>query len=238
MRERTQRFLVYGFLISIALHLIGGSLLRFERTADEPERIETVRIDVMPTPPPTIPPTLPPTPTPPPKERRPPPRRRPVTVVVPRVIPRDVVRVQPPVQQTVTEPRVKAPDATAAPAAVATPEPAAPNTPVAVVPVPPQAIATAIDPAMIAAYNSKLNAAVQAAFRVPAAAADIGFKGRVRVEFALRDGVVSDIRILQPSGLSMVDRAAITAVESAKYPLPPQVLQGKNGTYQIWVTVT
>lgn len=85
------------------------------------------------------------------------------------------------------------------------------------------------------AYNVKLAAAVQAAFDVPGSAKALSFKGRARMEFSLHDGKVSAIRVLQSSGLSAVDRAAIKAVESASYPAPPAALQNKEGVYQIWV---
>lgn len=90
-----------------------------------------------------------------------------------------------------------------------------------------------LDPTI--AYNAKLAAAVQAAFEVPATAAALNFKGRTRVEFNLLDGVVSAIRVVQASGLGATDRAAIKAVQTASFPPPPQALQGKSGTYQIWV---
>jgi periplasmic protein TonB len=85
------------------------------------------------------------------------------------------------------------------------------------------------------AYNAKLSAAVQAAFEVPATAVALNFKGRTRVEFSLRDGVVSAIRVVQGSGLGATDRAAVKAVQAAVYPPPPAALQGKEGSYQIWV---
>lgn len=91
----------------------------------------------------------------------------------------------------------------------------------------------AVDPAL--AYNLKLAAAVQAAFVVPGPATALGFKGRARVEFQLKDGVVSNLKILQASGLGAVDRAALKAVEVAVFPAPPPALLGKEGTYQIWV---
>ena len=96
-----------------------------------------------------------------------------------------------------------------------------------------QPAATAVDPAV--AYNAKLAVAVQAAFEVPATAAALNFKGRARVEFNLLDGLVSAIRVVQPSGLGVADRAAIKAVQTASFPTPPPALQGKLGTYQIWV---
>jgi periplasmic protein TonB len=100
---------------------------------------------------------------------------------------------------------------------------------------PPPPTAASIDPAILGAYDAKLTAAVQAAFHAPSTAADMNFKGRVRIEFNLRDGVVTNVRVDVPSGLGAVDRAAVKAVQMASYPLPPQVLLGKDGTYQIWV---
>jgi TonB family protein len=86
-----------------------------------------------------------------------------------------------------------------------------------------------------AIYNARLKAAVQSVFQVPAAAQALNFKGRAQVEFTIKNGVVSDIHLVKGSGFGMVDRAAIKAVESAPYPLPPQELQGHGGRYQIWV---
>jgi protein TonB len=119
---------------------------------------------------------------------------------------------------------VTTPTATSAPTAFTAPKPA------------PQVLAPAapsVDPTL--AYNVKLAAAVQAAFSVPAPAAALNFKGRTRVEFGLRDGLASNIRVVQSSGLGAADRAAIKAVETATFPPPPPSLQGKEGSYQIWV---
>ncbi|GAC1659937.1 MAG: hypothetical protein NVS4B13_06470 [Candidatus Elarobacter sp.] len=74
--ERAKNFLAYGFALSIALHLIAGPFLKFERTQaqeDQPQKVTVVRV---PTPPPTPPPTPTPRPTvpptPPPKSTPPP----------------------------------------------------------------------------------------------------------------------------------------------------------------------
>jgi protein TonB len=74
--ERAKNFLVYGFAISIVLHLTLGPLLPKERThveEDQPQKVTVVRV---PTPPPTPPPTPTPKPTvpptPPPKSTPPP----------------------------------------------------------------------------------------------------------------------------------------------------------------------
>jgi protein TonB len=72
--ERAKSFLVYGFAISIVLHLTLGPLLPKERTQveeDQPQKVTVVRV---PTPPPTPPPTPTPHPTPPPT---PPPKTTP-----------------------------------------------------------------------------------------------------------------------------------------------------------------
>jgi protein TonB len=97
----------------------------------------------------------------------------------------------------------------------------------------PQVVTPTIDPAL--AYNVKLAAAVQAAFEVPGSAKALSFKGKARVEFNLHDGLASAIRVVQSSGLGAVDRAAVKAVEMAKFPLPPAELKSKEGIYQIWV---
>ncbi len=74
--ERAKYFLLYGFAISIALHLILGPFVKFERTQvqeDKPQKVTVVRVPTppptpkpTPTPPPTQPPTPPPKSTPPP----------------------------------------------------------------------------------------------------------------------------------------------------------------------------
>ena len=129
--------------------------------------------------------------------------------------------------QEVTPPVVAQANAFSTPVLAATPPAPPPPPPVVSPPLP------AVDPAL--AYNLKLAAAVQAAFVVPGPASALGFKGRARVEFHLRDGVASNAKIVQPSGLGAVDRAALKAVEVAAFPAPPPPLAGKEGIYQIWV---
>jgi len=73
-RQRVQNFLIYGFGLSIVLHLLIGPLVKFDRTQAEEEPPKIVRIDHVATPPPTPPPTPKPTPTPPPT---PPPAKTP-----------------------------------------------------------------------------------------------------------------------------------------------------------------
>ena len=74
--DRAKNFLLYGFAISIALHLIGGPFLKFQNTQTTEEQPQKVTVVRVPTPPPTPPPTPTPhptlPPTPPPKQTPPP----------------------------------------------------------------------------------------------------------------------------------------------------------------------
>ena len=84
---------------------------------------------------------------------------------------------------------------------------------------------------------SKCNAEaieVQAAAIYPPAAKALKFKGRVRVEFKLRNGIASNAQILTSGGLGMVDRAALQSVQTAVFPASPDS-QDKEGIYQVWV---
>jgi len=72
---RATSFVLYGFLISIALHLLIGPLaLKFKNETPQEEKVQKVSVERIPTPPPTPPPTPKPTPTPPPT---PPPKETP-----------------------------------------------------------------------------------------------------------------------------------------------------------------
>jgi protein TonB len=86
-----------------------------------------------------------------------------------------------------------------------------------------------------AEYAAKVRAAVQAAVVYPPAAASLRFSGRVRVEFHLRDSVAGQARVLIPSGVGMIDRAALQSVQNAGYPAPPADLRGSELIYQVWV---
>ena len=156
----------------------------------------------------------------------PPPKPPKVQEIQPKV--KAVVPVLPAVPE-VRPPEEPAPPVVAKPTAFSAPAPL--PQPTAAAPLNPPA--PVVDPAL--AYNVKLAAAVQAAFVVPGPAAALGFKGRARVEFHLRDGIVSNAKVVQASGLGAVDRAALKAVEMASFPVPPPALVGKEGVYQIWV---
>jgi protein TonB len=72
-----------------------------------------------------------------------------------------------------------------------------------------------------AEFADKLKSAIQAAVFYPPAARNMGFHGKARVEFMFRDGVTSRVRIVQGSGIGMIDTAALAAVGNALYPTIP-----------------
>lgn len=148
----------------------------------------------------------------------------PVADVLPRStpVPTPPMATMAPATEPVAAAVATAPSVPNAPAAPAVPIQAAPST-----------AGSGIDPAL--AYNSKLAAAVQQVYQVPATATELEFRGRTRVEFSLRDGVVTNVKLVQSSGLGAADRAAIKAVQTAAFPLPPAELRGREGVYAIWV---
>jgi periplasmic protein TonB len=84
-------------------------------------------------------------------------------------------------------------------------------------------------------YAAGVHAAVQAAHYYPPAAEALRYAGRVRVEFHLRDGVPGAARLLSASGIGLIDRAALQAVESARYPETPPELRGSDLVFQVWI---
>jgi len=102
-------------------------------------------------------------------------------------------------------------------------------------PVPPPPVVTVDKAKPSAEYAAKVRAAVQAAHSYPPAAAALRYSGRVRVEFHLRDKIPGEAHLLVASGLGIIDRAALQAVQNAQYPEPPQELMGSDLVYQVWV---
>lgn len=131
-----------------------------------------------------------------------------------------------------------------------TPAPPTPPAPLAPAPSPTAFTVPALPPAppapppmasnvanLDAEYADKIRAAVQAAVFYPPAAAAMHFSGRVQVAFHLQDGVPGETRIVTSSGLGILDRAALQAVQAAQYPAPPEDLRGKYLPYQIWIAL-
>jgi periplasmic protein TonB len=91
-------------------------------------------------------------------------------------------------------------------------------------------------------FSARVKVAIQAAVSYPLAARQMGYKGKATVEFIFRDGGVSQTQVVQSSGLSMIDNAALAAVSAARFPSPPDSLKGKAIPYRVtvlfdWVAV-
>ena len=102
-------------------------------------------------------------------------------------------------------------------------------------PPPPPAPAAPSKPTPSADYLMQINAAVKAAHSCPAAAVDLHYTGKVRVDFRLNGSVPGDIKLLVASGYSMIDRAALQAVQNARYPEQPPEIRGADYVYQVWI---
>jgi periplasmic protein TonB len=146
---------------------------------------------------------------------------------------------KPPTPKPIPKPQPKPVPRTPAP-----PQPAPQPMPPAPVPtaftrqVPPPPPPAAAAPGKIvpsADYLMQINAAVKAAHSCPAALADLHFTGKVRVGFRLDGSVPSNMKLLVASGYSMIDRAALQAVQNARYPEPPPEIRGADYVYQVWI---
>jgi TonB family protein len=107
------------------------------------------------------------------------------------------------------------------------------DTPVIVAHVPPPPPQAASAP-LSADYIAKMQAAVQAAFEYPMAAKAQDFKGRARVAFSLIDTHPSGARVIVSSGMTIVDKAALRAVEVASYPPAPDGLSHGDRVFEVW----
>jgi protein TonB len=158
---------------------------------------------------------------------------KPQPVVRNQPLPKPSIKPTPRMPAPVEQPQVSEPEPVPVQQTTAPLPFSAPISPPRTQPAPPPLKVPEVDPTP--AYNAKLAAAAQAAFSMPSVAINLGFKGRAQVQFNLRDAVVSRIQLAKSSGLGAVDRAALNAVQSAKYPLPPAPLQGKDIAFSIWV---
>jgi protein TonB len=211
-----------SFALAILIELALGATAVFVLAGTVPAKpplSEEVKLTLTEAPPEPEPTPVPKPPTPVPTPPKPqvklkaaPPKPQPPTPAPPQ-----------PVQQPDPLPKTETPTAFT--------EPARPSTP----PPPPPPPNTSGKTDRNAEYAAKVRAAVQAATVYPPAASSLRFSGRVRVEFHLRDAVAGQAKVLVPSGIGMIDRAALQSVQNARYPEPPANLQGSDLVYQVWV---
>jgi len=87
-------------------------------------------------------------------------------------------------------------------------------------------------------FEAQVHQAVQAAveWHYPPAARMLRQQGQAKVSFDYVDGVVSDMHLLQSSGLPLLDRAALATVRDAHYPAPPPAMQHRRLEFVVWVS--
>jgi TonB family protein len=137
-----------------------------------------------------------------------------------------------------TQPQIQPPAPQITPAVVAPTETPVTSTPNAFTQATPVAAPNPPEPKLSGPsdeYIARVKAAVQSAFYYPMAAIEMGLHGRVRVGFNLKGTVMSEPRILSSSGLGIIDRAALQAVQKANYPLPNAELRERTLSYEVWI---
>lgn len=200
--------LVAGLEAAIVVALVFGAARHVQR--DAPDVLSVMLMT------PTTPTVVP---APPPKTEVPPPRTR--SLALPELT-----------LPVVIEPSAPAPAPLASPTAPAVVSRAAEAVAVPAASPPPPAASAAPS----AEYIAKVRAAVQAAFEYPMAAKAQDFKGRTRVAFNLNDTRPSGARVVVTSGMGIVDRAALKAVEGASYPPAPESLGHAEQAFEVWVS--
>ena len=96
-------------------------------------------------------------------------------------------------------------------------------------------VPAAPDDAWLAAFTARVQSAVQQAASYPMVARRSHAEGRVQVGFDYMAGVAADPAVLISSRTPALDRAAIAALVSARYPQPPAALAGNRVRLVVWV---
>lgn len=229
----SRRFLVYGFLISVALHLIFGPLVDFKKIEQDKEKVETVSVTKKPTkvvtPKPT--PTPPPQPTPTPHTQTPPPNTPPPKVVRLKVnVPKTTsnakggstesqYNVKQGSQEGVPQGQDKGTSAPAAPtAAPPTPSPT-PSRP------------ACANPNVDAVATDKVTP------EMPEIARQMGATGTAQVKVSLDEsGKVTAIAIYKSTNNRALDSAALDAAKQSKYAPEVKNCTKVAGSYLYTVT--
>lgn len=207
-------------MIALALEVLMALALVYLLTSREERATPIPVTEIMLAPP--VPATPQPTTPTPPNPQKPPPAPTPVSRPSNPPVHRELARAMPlPMPAVSNDP---APD-------VVSPQPAPQETP------PPAAqparpVASTIFPAR---FGDMVRAAVQSAVVFPMAARASHLSGRTQVAFYYQDGTITEVKITTSSGNALLDKAAVAAVNAARYPPPPQEYQGKLLSFEIWV---
>lgn len=192
------------------------------------EHVIAVQVVTLPPPPPKVIPQPKPVPPKPVVHHvtPPPPRPHPKVVIPPKPVP-----VPTPPVKTVTPPAPK-------PVPVP-PAPPAPPKPVVTPPPPaPPPLSAAQTASLMGRYVGLLRPMIQQNLHVPAELKAMGLKGKATVEFEVSPtGKVLWAKVIDPSPLSAVNRAALAAVESGSFPPFLKKMPKQNTIFQIPVEV-
>ncbi|MBU2835348.1 energy transducer TonB, partial [Acidithiobacillus thiooxidans] len=155
----------------------------------------------------------------------PPPRPHPRVVIPPKPVP-----VPTPPVKTVTPPAPK-------PVPVP-PAPPVPPKPVVTPPPAPPPLSAAQTASLMGRYVGLLRPMIQQNLHVPAELRAMGLNGKATVQFEVSpSGKVLWAKIIDPSPLSAVNRAALAAVESGSFPPFLKKMPKQNTIFQIPVEV-
>lgn len=192
------------------------------------EHVIAVQVVTLPPPPPKVIPQPKPVPPKPVVHHvtPPPPRPHPKVVIPPKPVP-----VPTPPVKTVTPPAPK-------PVPVP-PAPPVPPKPVVTPPPPaPPPLSAAQTASLMGRYVGLLRPMIQQNLHVPAELKAMGLKGKATVEFEVSPtGKVLWAKVIDPSPLSAVNRAALAAVESGRFPPFLKKMPKQNTIFQIPVEV-
>ncbi|MDQ6932545.1 MAG: energy transducer TonB [Candidatus Eremiobacteraeota bacterium] len=220
--DRVKNFLGWAFVISFAVHLLGGPLIPWKQTHSEEQQVEKVsvtkKIKVKPPTPP------PPTPTPPPPT--PPPKSTPPPVHSTQPPPQPKLKVEPPKTKsnnagtTSSESKynVTKGSQNGVPTGVKNAPPAAPAAAAAKVPVSTPPPPTPTPKPACAVPNSEAVATNKYQPETPEIAKQAGATGTAEVEVSLSaGGSVTGTSILKTTGNSALDTEALKAARMSSY---------------------
>jgi protein TonB len=92
-------------------------------------------------------------------------------------------------------------------------------------------------PDPMAQYQGQVRAAIQNAAICTSAAKEMNASGKTRVQFNLKDALPSGAHIVSGSGIPFLDNSAISAVQNARYPRPPEEFIGENKLMTVLVVL-
>ena len=217
--------------VAVEIMLVLGLVWYGQATPKPPvikpkEHVIAVQVVSLPPPPPEVIPQPKPVPPKPIVQHitPPPPRPHPRVVIPPKPLPTPPVKtVTPPAPKPVPVPPVPP----APPKPVVTPPPPAP---------PP--LSAAQTASLMGRYVGLLRPMIQQNLHVPAELKAMGLKGKATVQFEVSpSGKVLWAKIIDPSPLSAVNRAALAAVESGSFPPFLKKMPKQNTIFQIPVEV-